>query len=239
MLAARVVLAVGAVHCWTEYVADITLCEGPSMSPTIRPSGEIIVVDKHSIRWYGVQDGLTAKERERAAAKRQRQFVPRQVWHHPMISVTDLQDQAVKFTWYDALNHVRSPLSVGDVVVTQHPSRPGTVCKRVTGLPGDEILQAGGRMVVVPDGHVWLEGDNPANSSDSRTYGALPIALVQGRVLARLWPIRGHAWMLRGGRPHQPNATNNNNSGSVVLPAGYNGEHIVKHLVNKEDPSDV
>lgn len=41
----------------------------------------------------------------------------------------------------------------------------------------------------IPPGHVWIEGDNPKNSRDSRYYGPVPIALVQGRVLAKIWPL--------------------------------------------------
>lgn len=39
-------------------------------------------------------------------------------------------------------------------------------------------------------GHVWLEGDNKDNSTDSRSYGAVPQALVEGVVFVRLWPLR-------------------------------------------------
>mmetsp|Transcript_43734 Transcript_43734/g.85819 ORF Transcript_43734/g.85819 Transcript_43734/m.85819 type:complete len:169 (-) Transcript_43734:119-625(-) len=42
--------------------------------------------------------------------------------------------------------------------------------------------------VRVPSGHLWLEGDNPDNSTDSRTYGPVPAALVRGTVVAKLWP---------------------------------------------------
>jgi hypothetical protein len=42
-----------------------------------------------------------------------------------------------------------------------------------------------------PDGRVWVEGDNPFGSSDSRTFGALPADAVRGRVLLRLWPRPG------------------------------------------------
>ena len=44
------------------------------------------------------------------------------------------------------------------------------------------------RAVPVPPGHVWLQGDNPLNSTDSRTYGPVPAALVRGRVFCRVWP---------------------------------------------------
>lgn len=37
----------------------------------------------------------------------------------------------------------------------------------------------------VPEGHVWLQGDNTLNSSDSRAYGPVPYALLRGRAFAR------------------------------------------------------
>lgn len=43
------------------------------------------------------------------------------------------------------------------------------------------------REEVVPPGCVWLEGDNKMNSTDSRTYGPVPIALLQGRVFMQIW----------------------------------------------------
>jgi mitochondrial inner membrane protease subunit 2 len=72
----------------------------------------------------------------------------------------------------------------GDVVVVEHPERPGfELVKRVTHLPGD----------VAPDGldlvdRVWVEGDDPEGSSDSRSFGHLPVGLVRGRVWVVWWP---------------------------------------------------
>lgn len=42
--------------------------------------------------------------------------------------------------------------------------------------------------ITVPVGHVWLAGDNMANSTDSRHYGPVPLGLVRGKVIARVWP---------------------------------------------------
>ena len=44
--------------------------------------------------------------------------------------------------------------------------------------------------VKIPKGHVWLQGDNRMASVDSRAYGPVPVALVKGRVLLRVWPLR-------------------------------------------------
>ena len=41
----------------------------------------------------------------------------------------------------------------------------------------------------VPEGHCWLLGDNLSASRDSRTYGPLPLALIKGKVTAKIWPL--------------------------------------------------
>jgi len=87
-------------------------------------------------------------------------------------------------------------------------------------------------LLTIPDGHVWVEGDNSLNSADSRHYGPVPAALIVGKVFFRIWPIRGDAMtVMRGGRP-LPSTTLGGGgrrefTGSVVLPAGYEGERLV------------
>eukprot|EP00743_Colponemidia_sp_Colp-15_P009129 GILK01009959.1.p1 GENE.GILK01009959.1~~GILK01009959.1.p1 ORF type:complete len:167 (-),score=13.55 GILK01009959.1:126-626(-) len=84
----------------------------------------------------------------------------------------------------------------GEVVLAKSPRDVGhTVCKRILGMPGDRVfvpaneLSTEGTYIQVPAGHVWLEGDNPDNSMDSRHYGPVPQALLQGRAVYRIWPI--------------------------------------------------
>jgi len=50
-------------------------------------------------------------------------------------------------------------------------------------------LQTDGNLKHVPKGHVWIEGDNSPNSTDSRMYGPIPVGLVRGRAVLRLWPL--------------------------------------------------
>ncbi|CAM9460666.1 unnamed protein product [Ectocarpus sp. 12 AP-2014] len=94
-------------------------------------------------------------------------------------------------------------IEAGQIVLVQSPLAIGRlVVKRVTGLPGDSISvrppewdvhNSQGiekRSEVVPEGHVWLAGDNVDNSKDSRNFGSVPQALVLGTVLLRVWPIK-------------------------------------------------
>jgi nickel-type superoxide dismutase maturation protease len=64
----------------------------------------------------------------------------------------------------------------GSVVVVALPDRPLSV-KRVVRIEAD--------------GRVWIEGDNPAASTDSRELGSVSADAVRGRVLLRLWPRPG------------------------------------------------
>mmetsp|Transcript_1304 Transcript_1304/g.1456 ORF Transcript_1304/g.1456 Transcript_1304/m.1456 type:complete len:149 (-) Transcript_1304:14-460(-) len=91
--------------------------------------------------------------------------------------------------------------------------------------------------VVVPNGHIWVEGDNPWNSNDSRNYGAIPASLIMGRVVCRLWPFRGNAMMERGDRPERSDYDDDSNrtsltfSGSIAFPVGWDDQRIVREYV--------
>jgi len=90
-------------------------------------------------------------------------------------------------------------IEAGDLVSFLHPvDGPGvSVIKRVIGMPGDFVVKdpsdGSGEMLQVPKGHIWTTGDNLPYSRDSRYYGPVPLALVRGKVVARL--NRGAEWM--------------------------------------------
>lgn len=77
----------------------------------------------------------------------------------------------------------------GDVVTLRSPSEPN-IClvKRLIGLPGDWIRVPGHNVVSIPDGHCWVEGDNEHLSCDSKNFGPVPLALLEGRVTFVVWP---------------------------------------------------
>lgn len=99
----------------------------------------------------------------------------------------------------------------GDVVVFPYPNNPDEdYIKRVIGLPGDEVEIIGGIVIVngaaleepyisepakrdyyliVPEGELFLMGDNRNDSSDSRAWGTLPVKDVIGKAVFIYWPF--------------------------------------------------
>ena len=43
--------------------------------------------------------------------------------------------------------------------------------------------------MVVPEGCVFVMGDNRAESADSRVFGAVPMDKIEGNVICRIWPL--------------------------------------------------
>lgn len=97
----------------------------------------------------------------------------------------------------------------GDIVVF-HYSPQEDYIKRVIGLPGDQVEVQDGQVFIngqpliedylaappdytgsweVPDGRLFVLGDNRNQSSDSHKWGFVPIENVVGKALVVYWPL--------------------------------------------------
>jgi signal peptidase I len=86
------------------------------------------------------------------------------------------------------------PLRDKDIVVLKDSGPTGYIIKRIAYLPGEEVdwklmpeshpLSEG--KFKVPDGTVYVLGDNLPASEDSRKFGPVPVTEVLGKVL--IWP---------------------------------------------------
>ncbi|KAL5731865.1 hypothetical protein ACHQM5_004553 [Ranunculus cassubicifolius] len=99
----------------------------------------------------------------------------------------------------DRFSHRFGKVTQGDIVVVRSPDNPRKmITKRVLGLEGDPVtymVDPGNSeettTIVVPQGHVWVQGDNIYASRDSRNFGPIPYGLVEGKVFYRIWPLIG------------------------------------------------
>ena len=98
----------------------------------------------------------------------------------------------------------------GDIVVFRSTTQFDLdLIKRIIGLPGDEIHVADGQVFVngialnepyinaqprysgdwsVPQGYLFVLGDNRNDSSDSHAWGTLPVQNVIGKAMLIYWP---------------------------------------------------
>jgi mitochondrial inner membrane protease subunit 2 len=101
----------------------------------------------------------------------------------------------------DVRNGVKASLQRGMVVVYRSPHNPERWgVKRVIALQGDKVTPkpgypGGDEPLIVPWGHVWVEGDaeDRDKSLDSNWFGPISRNLIIGRVTWVLWPWKHFA----------------------------------------------
>jgi mitochondrial inner membrane protease subunit 2 len=73
------------------------------------------------------------------------------------------------------------------------PSNPETLSvKRVVATQGQQVMtRRTHRILVVPEAHIWVEGDanDDDKSLDSNSYGPISVRLVEGRLTHILYPL--------------------------------------------------
>jgi signal peptidase I len=115
-----------------------------------------------------------------------------------------------EFVLVSKLNYRFGDVERGDIIVFHFPMDPNQeLIKRVIGLPGDTVSVQNGIVSVngqalnepytaaapaysgewiVPEGQLFVLGDNRNDSSDSHSWGYLPFEKVVGKAVVIYWP---------------------------------------------------
>ncbi len=124
------------------------------------------------------------------------------------------------FVW--KLSYLWSAPARGDIIVFRYPLDPSRdYVKRVIGLPGETVEIRNGVVYIdgralderaypvtpdrrryphlpprlIPEGHLFVLGDNRPESEDSRVWGLVPLENVKGRAVLLWWPVWQATWL--------------------------------------------
>lgn len=160
-------------HLGFTHVFQISPAEGPSMLPTFAVDGDWIAADmRHRLgRRVGVGDLVLYK-------------IPIFANDHGIKRVVGMPGDYVS---------IGTPGEKGEHQMIQvwysghQPGLHGHGAEHFYPFADMDIAQ-------VPEGHCWIAGDNLPASRDSRQFGPVPLALVQGKVVARVLPWKERKW---------------------------------------------
>ena len=120
-----------------------------------------------------------------------------------------------KITSKSNLSNLRNKIvvfNVPDQLINAGYEADTALIKRVIGIPGDKVEVRDGNLYlndiaqenyvfdknidystgpyIVPEGSLWVMGDNRNNSMDSHIWGFLPFEKIIGKAIFRYWPLK-------------------------------------------------
>ena len=118
----------------------------------------------------------------------------------------------------EKLTYTVSKPQRGDVIICRYPGQPENIVKRIVGLPTETISVVDGCVyidgeqldesaywndeiygdmspVTIPEGYIFVMGDNRNESADSRMVGPLPYSKIFGKVQGVVFPFDVSRWM--------------------------------------------
>ncbi|KAK4683852.1 hypothetical protein P7C73_g6365, partial [Tremellales sp. Uapishka_1] len=185
----RAVQGLAFVHFFSTSICEIQLCTGFSMLPTLSHEGDFVLVSPLPYwSWFQPADKKKRGPQRGDVVVAASMMDPQRTISKRVIGV---EGDLIEVDPRRGDEALRKWVSEADVQrFEQHPSPVDEMVERFVDSEGRRLSQHKRRgenqWVRIPKGHVWLQGDNMSNSTDSRMYGPVPIAIVKGKVLARV-----------------------------------------------------
>lgn len=172
-----------------------------SMEPTLKIQDRIIV---NKLAW-GVQNPLFESGKEKIFL-----YVLPNPFYNRHLPIFDRK-------YFISFNKIPQRFEV--VVFKMYDVQGGRkdLIKRVVGLPGEKIELKKGALFIndefikehhpispdfanfgpfkIPEGHVFVMGDNRGNSADSRFFGPLPLKNLIGPAFLKIWPLQNFGFI--------------------------------------------
>lgn len=158
-----VILAVGIALFIVNFVGQRTVVFGSSMVPTLHDRDQLVVYKLGYLLSGSPQKGDIVV-----------------VWIPPEKRNNKNEKLYIK----------RIMATAGDTIEVKDK----TVILNGKALDEPNVVKEGGLyqeidQVKVPEGHVFVMGDNRVNSEDSRKLGFIPISDIKGKAVLRFWPF--------------------------------------------------
>lgn len=148
------------------YVFEYGTADGASMYPTITDGTSSIAIDKRYRNGRGIQVGDCI------------------LFSSPLFPRLSLNKRVIGMPGDIVLRSQDRHPTPGDIPVCGITDWKKNMAAARTEMGSDveEEEYSEPMMIQVPQGHVWVEGDNLSHSRDSRYLGPIPMGLIRGRV---------------------------------------------------------
>ena len=182
-LGIRVIQVVAAYHFITTTIIDIRLCSGHSMLPTLSYEGDCVVCSPIPY-WFPF---ISPAKRRPKRGDLVVADSPNSLGNTVLKRVIGVEGDIIEIEPRRGVDR-KWIAEADEAYFGERPVHPGLEGrgKDSEGRPMVHGRRGEGKFIKVPKGYIWVVGDNLSNSTDSRHYGPVPLAMVKGKVLARV-----------------------------------------------------
>jgi signal peptidase I len=163
-----IVVALGAAFVVRSFVFQQYVINGPSMRPTLQP-GDRVLLNKLSYRAHDVNRGDVVVF-DRVQGTRHDDLIKR---------VIALEGETIRIE------------NCAVFIDGEELVEPYLADEVQAGRCGATSMAP----LTVPDGQVFVMGDNRPESSDSRAFGPIDVDEIRGRAFVVLWPAGNMRWL--------------------------------------------